>query len=105
PTGAAIAPADVLARLDSTRTQLLLSGNDSYFLFYQFRGGPFYTLLGEYEVTSQRIRLHGDPADREDYLRILLEEEFTLQRSGEPGVLTANIQKSVNLEAFDPQQY
>jgi hypothetical protein len=106
PTAQGVAPADVLATLDTSRTQLWLAGNGTFIFFYQFRGGAPYFLLGDFAVTAASVRLQGDDALRADYERILLDVDLVLDRDEDDAdVLSSEVVKPVNLEAFDAERY
>ncbi len=106
PDATAITPANVLARLDSAGTSLRLTNTRSFLLTYEFESNDLSFIIGNFDLTAGTVRLNGSGENPADYQRILLDQQFTLQRNAnQPGVLTASIQKRVNLQAYNPQLY
>lgn len=104
PDASGLTTANVLAALDSANTQLRLSDNGNFTLLYEFKNGSPYTAIGKFEVTERTVRLNG--SGTENYVRLLLDPTTTLQRSEtERRVLSATIRKTVNLDAYDPDEY
>lgn len=105
PARSGVAPADVLARLDASETQLRLFRNGEFTLQFDF-SGTFGLITGTYTVTDERVTLRLSGDDEDEAERILLGNEVRLQRSPtNPGVLTASNQTSVNLSNFDDTAY
>lgn len=106
PTAAGVAPANVLDSLDALNTDLRLSSGGNFILSYQFKGAQEFFLSGDFDVSASTVKIKGDRNDRGEFNKLLLDNEFTLRRSETAsGVLTAEIQKSVNLAAYAPTKY
>lgn len=105
PNASATQPADVGSRL-TTGTSLGLSSGGNFVLMYTFVGEDDYIVSGDFEVRATTVRIRGSSQQRDQYQRLLLEPDFTLQRDPDnPRVLTARISRSVDLEAYDRDAY
>ncbi len=101
PSGAGFQPIVVLDTLVLHETNLRLSSGGNFILSYQFVDGDVFFPSGEFSVTAQSVRLNGNDADLDDFEKLLLDDEFTLRRSDdEPGLLTAEISKTIDPSAF-----
>lgn len=106
PDGAGIQPVNLLDTLRAQTTLLRLSSSGVFFLDYEFVGGTPYFVRGTFEVSPRIVRLKGEREDRDEYRRLLLDDEILLYRTDDdPDVLTATVQKTVNLAAFSPERY
>lgn len=100
PSGTAVQPIVVLDTLVRSESNLRLSSSGNFILSYQFIDGDPFFPAGEFSVTEQSVRLNGNNNDRPDFERLLLEDEMTLRRSEEEGVLTAEMSKTINPSEF-----
>jgi hypothetical protein len=106
PDAAATQPADVRARMNTGISSLGLSSGGNFVLRYEFTGQSEFIVSGDFDVRATTVRVRGRAADRQHYQRLLLDNEFTLNRDpANPNVLTSQIQQRVNLEAFDNVAY
>lgn len=106
PRASATAPANVMARLDSSNTYIGLSSGGNFVLHYRFTGENDFLVSGDFEVRATTVRLRGLSQHRDQYQRLLLEPDLTLNRDPDNGrVLTARISREVDLEAYDPEAY
>jgi hypothetical protein len=94
-----LTPVNLLDTLfvDQIRLQLFNSGR--FTLLDQFRGGAPSFIGGDFTVNSSRVLITGVVAERSFYQALLLSNEITLDR-GEDGTLNADIDRTVDLEAF-----
>ncbi|GIV60486.1 hypothetical protein GQ464_007935 [Rhodocaloribacter litoris] len=99
PASSLLQPLDVLDTLVTSNTRLQLFSSGRFTLMYQFVGGPAEFIGGDYTATSARVRLKGNADEKRFYEALLLSNEFTLNREGD-NVLTADIEREVNLEQF-----
>lgn len=106
PDAAATQPADVLSRLNPAQTSLGLSSGGNFVLMYSFTGEQDFIVSGDFDVRSTTVRIRGLSQHRQQYQRLLLEPDFTLNRDPDnPHVLTARISRNVDLQAFDRDSY
>jgi hypothetical protein len=106
PDASATQPADVRARMNTAVSNLGLSSGGNFVLRYEFVGDSEYIISGDFDVRATTVRVRGRAADRSHYQRLLLDNEFTLNRdAANPTQLSAQIQQRVNLEAFDQAAY
>lgn len=106
PNAAATQPADVLSRLNGEQTSLGLSSGGNFVLMYSFVDEQDYIVSGDFEVRATTVRIRGLSQHRDQYQRLLLEPDFTLNRDADnPNVLTARITRNVDLQAFDRDAY
>lgn len=110
PEAAGVAPANVRDTLDTSATSLQLTPEGDFLLQYQFKGtgpnrGPYF-VIGSFGVSDRAVRLEASRESAANLQRLLLSNELSLRRSEEaPGVLFASIERTANLEAYDPAKY
>ena len=90
----------MLDTLETANTRLQLFSTGRFTLMYQFKGGPAEFVGGDYSVTRSQIRIKGLAEERDVYESLLLSNEFTLNRESNDTVLSADIEREVNLEEF-----
>jgi hypothetical protein len=106
PNATNLSPADVGALLNTEISSVLLSSGGNYVLRYQFLGGDEFFVAGNFDVRATTVRFRGSANDRTHYQRLLLDNEFTLNRDpANPALLHAQIERRVNLQEFDRQRY
>ncbi len=106
PNASATQPANVLSRLTQPATSLSLSSGGNFVLMYSFVGENDFIVSGDFEVRATTVRIRGLSQHRDQYQRLLLEPDFTLNRDPEnPRVLTARISRNVDLQAYDREAY
>lgn len=106
PATAALSDVNVLDTLVAAGTRLRLFDGGQYILEYQFRGGSQLIAAGDFEVATREVRLTSDRNDRDRLRSLLLSPEMTLVRDVQnPALLTAAIEKDVNLEAYNAGRY
>ncbi len=106
PNAAAIADADVLDRLEPGATLELFNRQrgGQFQLQYQFTDELPDLISGDFTVTQDEVVLTVREEDRPSLSRLLLDAEITLVRESETE-LSRVVTKTVNLEAFDPEEY
>ena len=106
PDGQGIEPADLLDTLRTETTIVRLSSSGVFYIDYEFKGGTPYFLRGTFEITARTVQLQGEREHRDEYRKILLEENFILRRDElDQDVLSAEIIKTVDLQAYSPERY
>jgi hypothetical protein len=101
PSGQGFQPIAVLDTLVQSETNLRLSSGGNFILSFQFVNGELYFPAGDFSVSEQSVRLNGNNEDRADFERLLLDDETTLRHSvDQPGVLTAEVSKTINPSEF-----
>lgn len=101
PSGTAFQPIVVLDTLDNEETNLWLSSDGDFILFYRFVSGQLYFPSGNFEVRARAVSLSGSDEDADRFTRLLLDRNFTLRRDpDQPDVLTAEIPKTIDPSAF-----
>ncbi len=101
PSSAAVEAINVLDTLVVGRTHLDLSSGGNFIFAYEFVAGDQFFLSGDFRVTANAVRIDGARDHRASYNRLLLDEDFTLRRNDDaPGVLTAEIPKTIDPAAF-----
>jgi len=106
PDGQGIEPADLLDTLRTEATLIRFSSSGVFYVDYEFIGGTPYFLRGTFEVTARTVQLHGEREHRDEYRKLLLEENLILQRDElDPDILSAQLVKTVDLQAFSPDKY
>jgi hypothetical protein len=105
PDSPALPAVNLLDTLMVGTTDLVLRSSGLYVLQYQFEGSPRTDLLtGTFTVQERRVRLRGDDREAALYSRILLGTEVSFNRDPqEPGILSTEQRRRVNLEAFSPR--
>ncbi len=105
PSASATRPADVKSRLEQN-TSLSLSSGGNFVLMYTFSGEPDYIVSGDFDVRATTVRIRGSSQHRDQYQRLLLEPDFTLNRDPDnPLELWARISRNVDLQAYDREAY
>lgn len=106
PQAAAIADANVLARLEPGATLDLLNTQrgGQFQLRYQFTGELPDLISGDFTVTQDNVTLTVREEDRPSLSGLLLDAQIVLVRESDT-VLSRSVTKSVNLEAFDAEEY
>lgn len=107
PQASAIDDADVLARLVPNRTSLELLNTQrggQFQLRYQFEDELSDIISGDFTVSRDDVDLTVREEDRPSLRALLLSNQFQFERVGRD-VLTLSATKTVNLEAFDPDEY
>ena len=108
PQGQGVQDADVLARLVEEETSLELVNTQrggQFRLDYQFEDDAFGDRVnGDFSVTSETVTLSVEEADAGLLSELLLGDRVVLRRTG-PDVLTLTETRTVDLEAYDPDQY
>ena len=104
PAGTGIISANVLSRLNAQDTELELYDSGEFVLTYRIQGQSRIPLGGTFTVTEDRVTLRFREGVREQASRILLGDDLRLTRVSS-ATLTAQVQKTVNLDAYDPGAY
>ncbi len=106
PQAAAIADANVLDRLAPGATLDLLNTQrgGQFQLRYQFTGELPDLISGDFEVTETSVTLTVREEDRPSLSGLLLNAQIAFVRENDT-VLSRSVTKTVNLQAFDPEQY
>lgn len=106
PSAQAIADADVAAELVASETEVRLRGSGQAILFFQLQGQPSDLANATFSATNATARLVASTeADAQRLAALLLPSTLTLARSADDQRLTAELLTTVNLQAFDPQNY
>ncbi|HLA62827.1 MAG TPA: hypothetical protein VK610_00250 [Rhodothermales bacterium] len=106
PAAPALAEADVLTRIDEEETEVrLFSDGDALFLV-QFDDNTSLRADGTVSATNSSVRLVAvTPDDAEELGRLLLQPTNVFARGGSGDVLTASMSVTVDLAAYDPENY
>ena len=106
PTAQAIADADVLAVLDSNRTDVELFGTGRALIRIKVLDQPSDLADADFTATSSTARIVARSQDDQARLaQILLPGDMNLSISTDNRTLSAQIVSTVNLQAFDPIAY
>ena len=107
PEGSGITPANVLARLDEddTYVELIVTQRGPQFQFrYRFDGDLLNIINGDYDASQTTVTLTAAETYEPLLEELLLTRTLRLSReTGDELALEAT--RTVNLEAFDPEQY
>lgn len=99
PNSSAVEPINVLDTLEVTNSTVDLSSDGIFYFAFKFIEGDQYFVSGQFGVTAAAVRIDGDRERRVTFNKLLLDEDFTLQRASE-GVLTAEIPKTIDPAIF-----
>ena len=106
PDAAGVDTADVVATLDQAQTRVRLFGTGQMLVEYKLVGEPSALVNGTFTATSSTVRLSATTQSDANRLAVLLlPQTLTLTRSTDDRVLTAAINTTVNLQAYDPDTY
>lgn len=109
PNASAIPEVNMLDTLVTGNTSLQIFESGQFQFNFQFAGRAQEFFDGTVKVTSSQVEFDVDNDDQDDQARLrrlFLNDNFKLSRSsGNAALLTADIQKTVNLETFNKAKY
>lgn len=105
PNSSAVQDVNVLEDLVANNTRLRIRSSGQFTLDFQFDGGPERVILGSINVRGNEIEFTGDDGSEDDLDDLLLGRDFTLNWAPTTAVLSGSIEKTVDLEGYDPDTY
>ncbi len=106
PSASAIDPANVIARLDTSRTRVEVASDGDSFFFMEEPDGTRRIVRASATATSTTVRFRATTAgDVATFLRYLLPSIVELSHDGGVTVMNGSIPVRANLQVFDPQAY
>lgn len=105
PNSSALPTVNILDTLVAANTQMRLFESGQFTLEYQFESGPLSVAAGDYDIRGTRLDFSGDGDAEDRFDALLLGRDFRLNWSPSSETLSGDIEKTVDLEAYDEDRF